>query len=168
MKANGFTLIELLIVMVLIGVMAGAAMLAMGNADNGKQQQLEAERLSMLLELAEQEAMIGGDSIGVELFTQGYRFLNIRQNHWRPIDGDALFGQRTLDQRVSLSLKLESGPAYLSKGPGGPPQPQIVLTPDGESEAFSIGIAGLNSDSLLTVANSAEQGLSVATVALKP
>jgi general secretion pathway protein H len=170
LKAQGFTLIELLIAMVLIGLMSGMAMLAMGNADRSKQQQLEAERLLMLLELAEQEAMIRGDSIAVELFGEGYRFLSLRQDEWQPETVDQLFKARTLDERMRLTLKLDEKPVYLNKRSGFTvhPEPQIILTPDGASEAFQIGIAQHDSDSLYTVANTAEDGLAVTSVAVKP
>lgn len=170
LKAQGFTLIELLIAMVLIGLMSGMAVLAMGNADQSKQQQLEAERLSMLLELAEQEAMIRGDSIAVELFGEGYRFLFLQQDEWQPETADQLFKPRTLDARMHLTLKLDEKPVYLNKRPGGKvhPEPQIILTPDGASEAFQIGIAQHDSESLYIVANTAEEGLVVSNVAVRP
>lgn len=170
LKAQGFTLIELLIAMVLIGLMSGMAMLAMGNADRSKQQQLEAERLAMLLELAEQEAMIRGDGIAVELFSEGYRFLTLQQDEWQPETADQLFKARTLDARMQLTLKLDEKTVYLNKRPGSTvhPEPQIILAPDGASEAFRIGIAQQDSDSLYIVANTAEEGLAVANVAIKP
>lgn len=156
--------------MVLIGLMAGMAVLAMGNADQSKQQQLEAERLSKLLELAEQEAMIRGDSIAVELFSEGYRFLSLQKDQWQPETVDLLFKPRTLNARMQLSLKLDGQAVSLNKRPGFTvhPEPQIILTPDGASEAFQIGIAHHDSDSLYFVANTAEEGLAVANVAIKP
>jgi general secretion pathway protein H len=170
LKAKGFTLIELLIAMVLIGLMAGMAVLAMGNADRSKQQQLEAERLAMLLELAEQEAMIRGEIIALELFSEGYRFLSLQKDEWRPETVDQLFRSRTLNARMQLTLKLDEKPVYLNPRPGITvhPEPQIILTPDGASEAFQIGIAQHDSDSLYVVANTAEEGLAVANVAVKP
>jgi len=156
--------------MVLIGLMAGMAVLAMGNADRSKQQQLEAERLAMLLELAEQEAMVRGEVVALELFSEGYRFLSLQKDEWLPETVDQLFKPRTLNARMQLSLKLDEKPVYLNKRPGFTvhPEPQIILTPDGASEVFQIGIAQHDSDSLYFVANTAEEGLTVANVAIKP
>lgn len=156
--------------MVLIGLMSGMAMLAMGNADHSKQQQLEAERLAKLLELAEQEAMIRGDSIGLELVSRGYRFLVLDHNEWQPETGDALFRQRDLDARTALSLKLDEKAVFLSSRFGGKAhlEPQIVFAPDGASESFQIGIALQKSDNLIFVGNTTDDGVAVSTLAVEP
>ncbi|MBD9355727.1 type II secretion system minor pseudopilin GspH [Methylomonas albis] len=170
LNIRGFTLIELLIAMVLIGLMSSMAMLAMGNADHSKQQQLEAERLSKLLALTEQEAMIRGDSIGLELIGQSYRFLTLAQGEWRPELSDALFRQRDLPAGMSLTLTLDEKAVFLTKRFADKvhPEPQIVFTPDGAAESFQIGIALQKSDSLFLVANTSEAGLAVSSLAVKP
>lgn len=150
--------------------MTGMAMLAMGNADQGKQQQLEAERLSKLLELAEQEAMIRGDSIGVELFAHGYRFLSLKERGWQAEDEDNLFRPRILDEAMRLSLRLDDEQVYLSKSGNfsSQPHPQIILTADGGADDYEISIAHSRSDSLYFVTNNAEQGILVTNKILKP
>ncbi|MDT4288351.1 type II secretion system minor pseudopilin GspH [Methylomonas sp. MO1] len=170
LNIRGFTLIELLIAMVLIGVMSSMAMLAMGNADHSKQQQLEVERLAKLLELAEQEAMIRGESIGLELVGQGYRFLSPTQGKWRPENTDAVFRQRDLPAGMTLALTLDEKPVYLTKHFGSKvhPEPQIVFTPDGAADAFQIALDLAKSDLRFWLSNTADEGLAVASVAIKP
>ncbi len=142
----GFTLIELLIVMVLMAVMSGMAVLAMGNADGGRSLQLEADRLLKLLELAEQEASLRGEVIGVELYAGGYRFLHIENNAWQMIVDDDLFRSRSLPVALALTLSLDGAVKPLSNSPGYQPQPQIVLTADGDSADFRIALSAADSD----------------------
>ncbi|CAD6874019.1 type II secretion system minor pseudopilin GspH [Methylomonas sp. EbB] len=170
MNARGFTLIELLIAMVLIGVMSSMAMLAMGNADHSQQQQLEIQRLEKLLALAEQEAMIRGETIGLELVGQGYRFLSPNQGKWQPETGDALFRQRDLPAGMRLALSMDEKPVYLPNRFGGQvhPEPQIVFTPDGASAVFQIALDLAKSDLRFWLSNTAEEGLAVSSVAIKP
>ncbi len=170
LTVRGFTLIELLIAMVLIGLMSSMAMLAMGNADHSKQQQLEVERLAKLLELAEQEAMIRGDSIGLELVGQGYRFLLPAQGKWQPENTDAVFRQRDLPAGMSLALTLDEKPVYLAKrfGSNVHSQPQIVFTPDGATDVFQIALDLQKSELRFWLSNTADDGLAVSSVAIKP
>lgn len=167
---RGFTLIELLIAMVLIGLMSSMAMLAMGNADHSQQQQLEIQRLEKLLALAEQEAMIRGESIGLELVGQGYRFLSPANGKWQPETGDALFRQRDLPAGMNLALILDEKPVYLAKHFGGKvhPEPQIVFTPDGASSVFQITLDLAKSDLRFWLSNTVDQGLAVTSVAIQP
>jgi len=170
LSARGFTLIELLIAMVLIGLMSSMAMLAMGNADHSKQQQLEVDRLAKLLALAEQEAMIRGESIGLELVGQGYRFLSPTQSKWQPENNDALFRQRNLPTGMTLALSLDEKPVYLNQRFGGKvhPEPQIVFTPDGASAVFQIALDLAKSDLRFWLSNTADGGLAISSVAIKP
>lgn len=135
---RGFTLVELLIVLVLVGVMGSIAVLAMGQADPGRRVQLEAQRLARLLELAEQEASIRGEVVGIELYAGGYRFLE-QADGWQAIN-DELFQARTLSAPLQLALTLSGEVKTLPFKPQYQPQPQIVLTPDGDGEAFRIAI----------------------------
>ncbi|TCV87637.1 type II transport protein GspH [Methylomonas methanica] len=156
--------------MVLIGLMSSMAMLAMGNADHSKQQQLEVERLAKLLELAEQEAMIRGESIGLELVGQGYRFLVPAQGKWQPENNDALFRQRDLPAGMALALTLDEKPVYLNNRFGGKvhPEPQIVFTPDGAVDVFQIALDLAKSDLRFWLSNTADEGLAVSSVTIKP
>jgi general secretion pathway protein H len=163
--AKGFTLIELLIVIVLIGVITGMAMLSMGTADPRDQQKVEAERLVKLLELATQEAMTRGESIGLELFNHGYRFAVVQKQKWQTETSDMVFKPRSLIPQMQLMLKLEEKSIVLNRELTltADPKPQIILTPDGDMELFQIRLTVKDSDSTFMVSNTQEDGLVISS-----
>lgn len=136
---RGFTLVELLIVLVLIGILGSMAVLAMGQADQGRNTALEVERLLRLLQLAQQEATLRGEVLGVEFHAGGYRFLQQSKQDWQ-VSHDGLFLPRQLNGSLRLSLKLDGNLVLLANQPTSKPSPQLVLVPNGDSGQFRIGI----------------------------
>ena len=164
-KGKGFTLIELLIVIVLIGVVTGMARLAVGTADPRDQQKVEAERLLKLLELASEEAVARGEVIGLELFSQGYRFDVVQQNKWQVDSQDMLFRARVLMPQLLLKLTMGLDDVVLSLNPNQAttPRPQIVLTPDGDMELFKIRLMLKDGGGSFVVNNTQDDGLVIDT-----
>lgn len=167
---KGFTLIELLIVIVLIAVITGMAMLSMGTADPRDQQKQEAERLVKLLELGRQEAITRGDSLGLELFTQGYRFAVIRKQKWQTETSDMVFRPRSLMPKLQLVLLMEKKNIILKREPieSVDPQPQIILTPDGDMDLFELSMNLTDGDSRFVVSHNQQDGLVVISAENKP
>jgi general secretion pathway protein H len=159
MRSQGFTLIELLIVLVLIGVITGMAMLAIGNDGNDRTHTIEAKRLAGLLDLAEQEAMLRGEAMALELFEHSYRFLSLTETGWQVERNDMQFRLRELDGGLRLSLRLDESnqPLKSSALLTQKPQPQILLTPDGSSEAVEISLSDKNQYAF-HVSNAGEEG----------
>lgn len=83
-RQAGFTLLELLVVLVIMGIMLGAVSL---NAVQSTHQRLQtdAQRLSLLLQLAREEAIVRNRPTAFEAVQDGYRFLVLNENQWEQI-----------------------------------------------------------------------------------
>ncbi|NOT12391.1 MAG: type II secretion system minor pseudopilin GspH [Methylococcaceae bacterium] len=163
LRNKGFTLIELLIVLVLLGIITGTALLSMSLSDVRDKQKFEAERLVKLLDLASQEASVRGTPMGLEVFRMSYRFTVMQNNKWHPETGDMLFRARALMPQMQLALVKDQKSVSLVNQPAQilEPQPQIIVTPDGDMALFEIRLSVSNSDDIFRVSNTPSDGLMI-------
>ena len=139
---GGFTLLELLVVIVIIGVFAGAAVLSLGALGNDREMEREVFRLRTLLELLREESVMQNRDYGVLFSETGYRFYiydTERLLWFEPID-DRFLSAHQLREPLNLELKLEDRdipldiefePETLEE-----PKPQIALLASGEMTPF--------------------------------
>lgn len=95
-RANtaGFTLIELLVVLVIAGILVSAvALSAMPNLASRLRQ--DAQRLSFLMQIAHDEAIVRNKPIALEANSLSYRFLERQENTWVALPGDDLLRERS-------------------------------------------------------------------------
>ncbi|MSR14274.1 MAG: type II secretion system protein GspH [Gammaproteobacteria bacterium] len=93
---SGFTLLEIMVVVVLIGILATFAVLALG--DGGRRERLRdtANTVCMLTSLAAQEAVLTSRPIMLT-FAEGQYFLQeYRDSSWQTREHDPLFKVRSL------------------------------------------------------------------------
>lgn len=167
-RPKGFTLIELLIVIVLIGIISSMTMLSIGSGNLRDQQRQEAERLLQLLQLASQESIIQGMPIGLEFFQHGYRFMMMDNAQWHSEQVDTLFKARALHSQLMINLQVEKQPVLLHDQANVKSIPQIIFTPDGDISLFQVKIRLIDSDQLLTVSNTFNNGLGMSVEAVTP
>jgi general secretion pathway protein H len=106
---GGFTLVEIMVVMVIIGITLGLVSL---NAIPSPRQDLqdEARRLSLLLQLARDEAIVRNRPVAFEATPERYHFLVRNETSWVPITGDDLLRERSF-RHAPLTLLVEPNSA---------------------------------------------------------
>ena len=111
---RGFTLLELLVVMVIAGITLGLVSL---NALPSERQVLEqeAQRISLLLQLARDEAILRNVPVAFEADGERYRFLIRNASVWEPVTRDDMLRERDF-KRAPMALSIS--PAL-----PGPPMP---------------------------------------------
>jgi general secretion pathway protein H len=71
--ATGYTLLELLVVLVILGIVAGAVSMSVAPSEHRRMTH-EVERLAALFRLAHDETRVSGQSIAWRADTDGYQF----------------------------------------------------------------------------------------------
>ncbi len=104
-RSTGFTLVEILVVMVIIGITLGMASL---NAIPSPRQDLEneAKRLTLLLQLARDEAIVRNREVAFEATPERYRFIVRTDTGWTPMNQDDLLRERAF-RNAPLRLLLD-------------------------------------------------------------
>ena len=134
--ARGFTLVEVLVVMVIIGVLAGAVSLSGAARGDGYVLREEAERFAAVLGLLADEAVQDNREYGVHIGTRGYevRVYDVRDRRWR---AQPDWSSRQLPQAMQLTLSVEGTPVALADAGVDAQPPQIVLSSSAQSTPFS-------------------------------
>ena len=127
--ARGFTLIELAVVILLLVIILAMVGLKSGDDDTDAVRN-ESERLALLLQTAQQEAILQGEVIAVELSAEGYQFAKLNEkNEFQPLSQDEILRPRQLPEGVILQT---------AEGGGETKDAGIVFMPSGELTAFTI------------------------------
>lgn len=107
-RVRGFSLLELIIVLVIIGVLVAAVTIAITDRrlDNLK---LEAQRMTALLKLAVDQAVISNRELGFVLVDDGYHFLELDdEDQWQLVDtqGARRFASRIMPEGVYSRIQV--------------------------------------------------------------
>jgi general secretion pathway protein H len=145
---RGFSLIELLVVIVILGIMAGMAVLSMGVLRGEAPAETEARRLAALVELLAEEALVQGRDYGIEFFEDGYRFLawDPDSGLWSEVVDETTLRHRTLPAELRVALAVEGREVVVQAGEPDTRRtqqkdeivPQVAVFSSGELTPFEV------------------------------
>lgn len=145
----GFTLLELMLVILLLGLIATGTLLSL-QWDRGRAQlEREVDILLARLQLAREEAVLGGQELGLWLEAGDYGFVRLEaqdgQLRWQPLQHPALTDHQ-LPEALSLSLELDGLAIDTASGRLTQPDPeqpetrvpQVLIFSSGELTPFRL------------------------------
>ena len=105
-KAQGFTLIELLLVIVIIGYLVSLVRFPSLGVSPYEEVETQANKLTALINLASEQALIHNKQIGLSVSETQYAFLVFEDDKWQPND-EPPFVTQPLPENVTLALTLD-------------------------------------------------------------
>jgi general secretion pathway protein H len=100
---RGFTLIEVMVVVIIIGVLINFITISFRGNSPEDQLKTEAKRLSNLIGLASEEALLRSVLIGVDINEESYGFVHLEEGTWVPME-DNLFRSRELPEGILFTI----------------------------------------------------------------
>jgi len=143
MRPTGFTLIEILVGMVIVAILATTITIAIGTSGGARQLQREAERFQALITYACEQAELSGQSIGISLTGEGYRFSQLERETWQPLT-ESILRKRTWLRGIQPKLSNDNGIIELTESFS--EKPQLVCFSSGELTPFQLNLLLADSD----------------------
>ena len=109
-KVGGFTLIELLTVIAIVGIISAISIFTINTTNKNDDLIVDATRLTSLIELSREEAIMQSRDFGVEFIENGYQFLEYIPilETWTDLKNDHLFKQRKFPIGHQYELVIEN------------------------------------------------------------
>ena len=130
-RSRGFTLIELMVVILIIVIVLGLVGVNL-EPDRETIVRDEARRMALLLRTAQQEAILQGKILAMEITPEGYVFLMLNDNsEFKSLSQDEILRPRDLPRDIIISsVNIEGRPVT--------EKPRLILLPTGELPEFTI------------------------------
>ncbi len=106
---SGFTLIEMMVVLVIMGVIVSMMVISLNSNEIKEDMEVEMTRLHVLINLAQEEAILQGQVMSLAISENTYRFdiLNVENETWQPLVDEKVFRERSIIPGTSFSLVID-------------------------------------------------------------
>lgn len=139
----GLTLVEMLIVLVIIGVAAGAVALSVGAVTRAPNVETEARRLATRLQAAADDAMLGDRTMAFTVEKDGYGFATLTNGGLVPRTDEAL-GFHRLPAGITVTLNVRP-PVMLGVDGAGQP---LAATVESGSQRWLVSYDGMTATAI--------------------
>lgn len=139
-KQSGFTLIEILVVILIISIITSVGVLSIGRNEN-KQVETFANELTQLVSLAERQAMLQPNTLGLKLDRESFQFSSLQtaqagvKQNWVPLQ-DNFLGKRNIPD--DIEIRVDVAHAQSSDDESAKSLPQVIISSNGDITPFNI------------------------------
>ena len=133
-RVSGFTLVELLVVLVIVGLVSGAVVLAM--PDPRGSLVAEAERFAARAHAAQERAVTDNRAVALRIGGDGYAFERRSDGEWAPLEARP-FGQVAW-RRETVAVLVPEGERIVFDATGFAEPARLTLARGGEQVAVEI------------------------------
>jgi len=135
-----------MVVVVIIGIVTASVVSVAFGDRRSEQLEEESNRLTALIRLAQEEAVLESRIYALGIWKTGYGFYVPAENGWAPlsIKQDKRLGARLLPEGMDMDLILDGIGVVLGIEP--PEDPQVFILSSGEMTAISVDFRIMDSD----------------------
>jgi general secretion pathway protein H len=139
-KQRGFTLIEILVVILIISIITSVGVMSIGRNEN-KEVEKFANELTQLVSLAERQAMLQPNTLGLQLSQQSFQFSSLQnkqadtKQEWVPLQ-DSMLGKRNIPDNIEL--RVDVGHTQSNDDEKEKTLPQVIISSNGDITPFNI------------------------------
>lgn len=150
-------MLELLVVMVIMGVLLGAALLGTSFSNMDRKLEEEGRRFTALLNYSREEAILQTRDLGLQIEDNTYRFLILdpHTNQWTRNNFDEVLRERTFPDDIRATLWIDGAgfdlgdPDEAMKESGN--LPQVFILSSGEVSPFNLSLESDNAQSIVII-----------------
>jgi len=140
-NARGFTLVETLVVVLIMGLLAGAVVFTAPGA--GGRLRDDARKLAARTTLIGQESIVSGLPTGMKLTHEGYAFFRMESGIWEEMTGEKTFLRHSWPQGVVVQVgqvenQVTQAPTAATPAPEAP---NVIFDPTGISTPFVVSLS---------------------------
>ena len=145
-RSKGFTLIEVMVVVALIAIIMGSVVLSVGDGGQLDKIEIETKRMSALIKLLSEEAILKNKQYAVVVAETEYDFQELDKNEkWQPLAEDPVFHKRKMINNSKIEMVLEDFNVDFDAQKD-KEEVKIFLLSSGEMSPFEIKIHDIESE----------------------
>jgi len=126
---RGFTLIEILVVLLIIGIISGAALLAFGDFGARRKAIVNAEQFIAYVKLVQQKSILEMTTHGIKIDPNGYGTLKYDNENWQSLGNSNIFHWQAFPSSIKVNVfNVKSQGKY----------PAIIISSTGNMTPFKL------------------------------